>query len=118
MKRETPTRKSGQSRQSRPPMTPEAQENLMVSLAMGLAEEQLRNGTASAQVISHFLKIGSTKDRTEKEILELQKDLIVAKTETLHAQKNMDEVYAKAINAMRSYTPDVDSDEADDLSDD
>lgn len=99
-------------------MTPEAQENLMVSLAMAQAEQQLRDGTASSQVLTHFLKIGSTKDRMEKEILELQKDLIVAKTETLHAQQNMDEMYKKAIDAMRSYTPNIDADETDDLYED
>lgn len=115
MKKETITVTSSKSGPTRPLMSPEAQENHMVSLAMNLAEKQLRDGTASAQVISHFLKIGSTKDRMEKEILELQKDLIVAKTETLHAQQNMDEMYKKAIDAMRSYTPNLDADETDDL---
>lgn len=115
MKKETIASTSSKSAQSRPPMSPEAQENYMVTLAMNLAEKQLREGTASAQVISHFLKIGSTESRTQKEILELQKDLIVAKTENLHAQQNMDEMYKKAIDAMRSYTPNLDADETDEL---
>ena len=51
----------------------------------------------------HFLKLGSTKDRIEKEILERQKDLITAKTEMLQSQKNMENLYRDAIVAMRSY---------------
>ena len=61
----------------RPALTPEARENQLISLAVDLAEKQLREGTASSQVITHYLKLGSTKERIEKEILEKQKDLIL-----------------------------------------
>lgn len=64
----------------RPALTPEARENQMISLAVDLAEKQLMEGTASSQVITHYLKLGSTKERIEKEILEKQKELIDAKT--------------------------------------
>ena len=67
----------------RPALTPEARENQLISLAVDLAEKQLREGTASSQVITHYLKLGSTKERIEKEILEKQKDLIDAKTQNL-----------------------------------
>ena len=113
MKKEVTTTKAGHSTSSRPPMTPEAHENLCAMLAMNLAEEQLRNGTASAQVISYFLKVGSKRERIERETLELQKDLIVAKTDNLHAQQNMDEMYIKAIDAMKSYTPNASVEEMD-----
>ena len=62
----------------RPPTSLEAQENLMISLAVQCAEKQLRDGTASSQVITHYLKLGSSKERIEKEILEKQKELIEA----------------------------------------
>ena len=86
-----------------PGRTPEDRENQMVALAVDLAEEQLRNGTASAQVITHFLKLGSTKERIEKEILEKQKALIEAKTANLQSAKRVEELYENALRAMRSY---------------
>lgn len=91
-------------RKMRPALTPEARENQLVSLAVDLAEKQLMEGTASSQVITHYLKLGSTKERIEKEILEKQKELIVAKTESLHSVKKMEELYVKAIEAMKSYS--------------
>lgn len=85
-------------------MTPEAREAQLIALAVDLAEKQLLEGTASAQVITHYLKLGSTKERIEKEILEKQKDLIVAKTEALQSQQRIEELYKDAIDAMRSYS--------------
>ena len=76
----------------------------MIALAVDLAERQLIEGTASSQVISHYLKLGSTKERIEKEILLKQKELIEAKTENLKSSKNIEELYANAISAMRSYS--------------
>ena len=93
------------STKRRPPATtPEARENQLICLAVDLAEEQIRNGTASSQVISHFLKLGSTKERIEKEILEQQRELIKAKTEALHSAKRVEELYSKALDAMRLYS--------------
>lgn len=99
-------------RRIRPGLTPESREDQLVALAINLAEEQLMSGTASSQVISHFLKIGSTKERIEKEILKEQKDLIKAKTEALKSEKRVEELYSEALNAMRRYAgQDVMSDE-------
>lgn len=91
-------------RRYRPGLTPEAREDQLVALATNLAEQQLREGTASSQVITHYLKIGSTKERIEKEILKEQKDLIKAKTEALKSEKRVEELYAEALNAMRRYS--------------
>lgn len=88
----------------RPALTPEAEENQMISLAVNLAKKQLQEGTASSQVITHFLKLGSTKERIEKEILEKQKELISAKTEALQSAKRVEELYADAISAMKRYS--------------
>lgn len=88
----------------KPALTPEARENQLIYLATNLAEQQLRDGTASSQVITHYLKLGSTKERIEKEILEKQKDLLVAKTESLQSSKKIEELYANAINAMKHYS--------------
>ena len=95
---------SQSSRQIRPALTPEARENQLISLAVDLAEKQLLEGTASSQVITHYLKLGSTKERIEKEILEKQKELISAKTEALQSTKRIEELYTDAIAAMRTYS--------------
>lgn len=102
-KRKT-TRIKEPSGKARPALTPEARENQLISLAVDLAEEQLRQGTASSQVITHFLKLGSTKEKIEKEILEKQKELIEAKTETLQSAKRVEELYSNALSAMKKYS--------------
>lgn len=95
---------SGTRREMRPALTPEARENQMISLAVDLAEKQLMEGTASSQIIAHYLKLGSTKDRIEREILEKQKELISAKTENLKSSQRIEELYSNALNAMRDYS--------------
>ena len=97
-------KKSKCERKIRPALTPEARENQMIALAVDLAEKQLLEGTASSQVITHYLKLGSTKEKIEKEILEKQKELITAKTESLQSAKRIEELYANAITAMRNYS--------------
>lgn len=89
-------------------VTPEARENQLIALAIDLAEQQLRDGTASSQVITHYLKLGSTKDRLEKEILAKQKDLLEAKTEAIKSQQRVEELYSNALQAMRIYSGQVD----------
>jgi 2-phospho-L-lactate guanylyltransferase (CobY/MobA/RfbA family) len=98
------TKTPDQPKRLRPAMSPETRENQLVSLAVDLAEKQLLEGTASSQVITHYLKIGSTKERIEKEILEKQKDLIEAKTKSLQSAQRMEELYANALEAMRDYS--------------
>ena len=88
----------------RPALTPEARENQMISLAVDLAEKQLMEGTASSQVITHYLKLGSTKERIEKEILEKQKELIDAKTQSLKSAQRLEELYKNAHEAMKQYS--------------
>lgn len=95
---------SGESRKMMPATTPEAREQQLIYLATELAEKQLRDGTASSQVITHYLKLGSSKERLEKEILEKQKDLMAAKTESLQSSKRIEELYSNAIAAMRQYS--------------
>lgn len=91
-------------RSRRPALTPEARENQMISLAVDLAERQLEEGTASSQVITHFLKLGSSKERLEREKLEEENKLLRAKTENLQSQKRVEELYAEALTAMRRYS--------------
>lgn len=89
---------------TRAPLTPEARENQLISLAMDLAEQQLRDGTASSQVITEFLKRGSTKAQIEKELLEKQAELAAAKAESIKASDRLEELLDKAMKAMRRYS--------------
>ena len=104
MKKTKTVTSSESSRKMRPALTPEARENQLISLAVDLAEKQLREGTASSQVITHYLKLGSTKEKLEKEILEKQKELIEAKTQSLQSAKRIEELYENALDAMRRYS--------------
>lgn len=88
----------------RPALTPEARENQLISLAYDRAEEKLLNGTASSQLITHFLKLGSAKERLERDSLEQDIQLKKAKTESLKQNQTLEEVYKKAIIAMRDYS--------------
>ncbi len=87
----------------RPASDPEARESQLIALAVDLAEKQLIEGTASSQVITHYLKLGTTKERIEREILEKQKDLITAKTESIKSAQRVEELYSEALKAMSRY---------------
>lgn len=88
---------------SHPAATPEERENQMISLAFDRAEQQLRDGTASAQVITHFLKLGTVKNEIELEKLRRENDLLAAKTQAIESQENIEKLYANAIEAMKKY---------------
>jgi hypothetical protein len=91
-------------RPQRPPATtPEGRENQLVSLAVDLAEQQLRAGTASSQVITHYLKLGSTREQLEKEKLQRENQLLSAKVDSLASAQKVEELYSKALKAMRTY---------------
>lgn len=95
----------------RPALSPEAREKQLISLAVDLVEQRLIDGTASSQETTHFLKLGSTRHRLEMEKLQEENRLLKAKTETLQSAKRLEEVYEKAIDAMRRYGGSGDSDE-------
>ena len=98
------TSSSGPTTTRRPALTPEAEENQLIALATNLVRKRLEDGSASSQETTHFLKLATTKARLEREILEKQKELIVAKTESLQSSKRMEEMYMEAISAMRRYS--------------
>lgn len=99
------------TKKMRPALTPEARENQMIALAVDCAEQQLRDGTASSQVIVHYLKLGSSKEKLEKEKLEKENGLLTAKIEAMQSAKASEELYTKAIEAMRRYSGHGSSDE-------
>ena len=101
-------------RLGRPAMSPEARENQMIAYAVDLAEKQLREGTASSQVITHYLKQGSSKERLEIEKLKRENELLRAKAESLQSAQRSEEVYKEALKAMRTYSGQITDEEEDD----
>lgn len=87
----------------RPAVTLDARENQMISLAVDLAEKQLREGTASAQVVTHFLRLGTSRERLEQEKLQKENELLQVRAEQAATGKNIEELYARALDSMRSY---------------
>ena len=87
----------------RPGTTPESRENQLVALAVDAAEKQIRAGTASAQVITHFLKLGSTREQLEQQRIRHENELLQAKQEQIASAGRVEELYKEALNAMRTY---------------
>lgn len=88
----------------RPATSLAGRENQLISLASDLAERQLRDGSASAQVVTHFLKLGSTREKLEHERLQNENLLLSAKIDALASTKRVEELFEKALNAMRAYS--------------
>ena len=99
-------KQSGESRPFIPASTPEARENQLIALATDLAEEQLRAGTASSQVVTHFLKLGSMKESLEREKLENENALLKAKADSLQSAATSEELFREAIAAFGQYRGD------------
>lgn len=104
MKKAKPTSTKTEPRKIRPALTPEARENQLIALAVDLVEQRLLDGTASSQETTHFLKLGSMKNRLEMEKLQEENRLLKAKTEVLQSSKRVEELYSEAIKAMRRYS--------------
>lgn len=92
------------TRSRAPATTTEAREAQLINMAMLQAEKQLEKGTASSQVITHFLKLGTEKARLEREKIEAEVELAKAKVEAIKAQQTSEELYQEAINAFKSYS--------------
>lgn len=110
---------SGDTTKLRPALTPEAEETQCIALAYSQAKEQLANGTASSQVITHFLKAGYEREKRELELERLQEEnkLLRAKTEQLEAQKDSSVDLKAVLSALKSYNGIEDDGEYDDYDD-
>jgi hypothetical protein len=95
----------------KPALTPESRENQMAALAMDLVEQRLRDGTASSQETTHFLKLVSSRAKLEQERLRLENDLVAAKTKALADAEEIKVLYEEALKAMRRYGGHGDEDE-------
>jgi hypothetical protein len=102
-----PARERGEKKSKRgrrPATTPEARENELISAATDLAEKQILAGSASSQVVTHYLKLGSTRERLEQQRLEHENELTRVKIEALESQQRVEALYMEALTAMRAYS--------------
>lgn len=101
---------AGQTKKSKPKTKPSidpvAREKQLINLAVNLAEQQLRDGTAPASVINHYLKLASSREAIEREILEKQAELISAKASAIASDKKSEELFNQAIDALSTYKTD------------
>lgn len=113
MRKQSGNETASSARRMKPALSPEARENQLISLAVDLAEKQLIEGTASSQVITHYLKLATIKEQLEREKLEKENELLRAKTEAIQSAQRVEELYANALDAMRNYRT-TSTDEPDD----
>ena len=107
------TRKRGshRDRARRPASTVEAKESQVISMAVDLAEQQILDGTVSAQVLTYYLKLGSAREKLELQRLERENELLKSKVEQLASAKNVEELYGKALAAMRAYSGQIEDED-------
>lgn len=101
----TPVKRRSSSRKA---ADPEAREKQLSNLAMNLAEQQLRDGTASPSVITHFLKLASTRESVEREALEAQKELVRAKADSIATHSDAEKKAEEALGAFKKYQGNTD----------
>lgn len=87
-----------------PPKTAQAREDQLIAMAYDRVEDRIRNNQATGPELVHFLKLGSSKGKLEKDILEQEKELVSAKTQSLRSQQSTEELYNKVLEAMKSYS--------------
>lgn len=92
----------------KPAMTPEGREQQCIALAYDLAEKRLRDGSATSQEVTHFLKLGTSMAKLEKEKLELDKELAKAKIKAYGSSEEMNGLYKEVLTALTSYKGDND----------
>lgn len=100
-------------RRSSTPLSQEARENMIISLAFDLAEQRLRDGTATGQEVTYWLRYGSQRDKLEREMMEQKAELLKAKTDAIKAAEKTELLYADAIRAFRTYAGEGDDEEYD-----
>lgn len=84
--------------------TVKARENQLINLAVDLAERQLKDGSATSQVITHFLKLATVREQLENDKLRSDLKLAEAKVQQIHSEEEKNELYLKALAAMKSYS--------------
>lgn len=89
---------------ARPATTPQGREHQLIAKAVDLAEQQIEDGTASAQVLTHFLKLGSSREKLEQQRIRHENELMEVKKQTMQAAQKSDALFKEAMDYFRAYT--------------
>lgn len=102
-KRRPPSRKADEKPKPIPPRTEEEEQKLAAGLAMDLAIKWMQEGTAPAQIVTHFLKVNSLKEQAELEKTRREIELLKAKKKAIELAEEQDKKYEEVIRAISSY---------------
>lgn len=105
MKHQTSTESPRAPSRLRPGLSRETDENQCIALSIDIAKQKLLDGTAPTSMVMHFLKLGTTRELLEREMMEQQKELMEAKKQALESQAKVEQMYADAMRAMQKYSP-------------
>lgn len=98
------TEKLKSTNRLRPSLTPEADENQLISLAIDAAKKMLLDGNAPTSVVLHYLKLATSRERLEREIMETKRELMEAQKKSLESQAKIESLYTEALKAMQRYS--------------
>lgn len=88
----------------RPGLTPEADENQLISLSIDAAKKMLLNGTAPTSIVLHYLKLATSREKLERENMEKEMALKEAKIQALESQARVEQLYEDAMRALKRYS--------------
>lgn len=103
MPKKVPKQNEPKPLRARPSLNPEVRQQQLIGLTMDVVEKQLRDGTASSQTISHFLKLSTTQHELELEKTRLENNLLEAKADEIQFRKEMEMGYEDVIKALAKY---------------
>jgi hypothetical protein len=63
----------------------------------------MQSGQAPAQIITHYLKLGSSREKLEQERMRHEVELLKIKREAIAAEQRTEERMIEAMNAFRGY---------------
>lgn len=86
-----------------PAASAEERENMLISLAYNLVEKRLLDGSASSQEVVTILRMGTMRERLERDNLSKKNELLTAQTEVARSQKNAEAAAERAIEAIMRY---------------
>lgn len=86
-----------------PPLSDKDHEAKLISLTLQMAEQQLIDGTASSQVMTHFLRLGSIRSKVELEKLRLENNLLTEKIQSEKMGQQLKEMFQDVMESLRDY---------------
>lgn len=84
----------------------EERERELAYLATCLAEQQLRDGSAKAQVITHYLKLASPRENIERRMMEAKIQLLEGQLQACQRDTTTQQLLEEAIESLKMYRGD------------